>query len=363
VVVLRDSAERLADAVFTYASTLKDTTEQARKQLPFLRQQGLGKREEDMLAKGELARSAFDLAKAIETDLAATESDRFAIFRSRTLEESGRFGLTLLKTLKLEDNTALRPVLRGALGRLDGFQDILTGLAKTTGKGKLEVDDVTHYLDGTRALLEVSLEARNQLTPGFAYLKVIQDFGIAGYKHARQGHLDVDLITAYFDAANTLAWTAVGVTACAGNAACAGAVQNFGSSAARILRESTYGIAERVMSHFTREHQDALVNDWMTVQRHNIRDGKAVQKISDVYGLDILKRAGLSDDRIRHLDDLAARPLPKPATAGAGVYGSPPPPPPPVAGPDVGGVLLQPGKTTVEPRDLGPLRRSIIDRR
>lgn len=310
--VSRIAAENLSAGVFAYANALKDIHEQALKQLPFLRNNHLNASERNFFKTGQAIKQTYDLALAIEQDLKDRTEEQWAFLRLQTLEATGKFGLDLIGSLKLETHPMLSKWTVDQVARVGAYQDIVTGVAKHIGRGKADLDVVEHYMNGVKELAKGSLEAKGKLTPKFHFLDGLQGLAMAGAHHVQNRRLDIETVTKYLDAVTNLAWTGLGVVACGGSVGCTTAIQKIGTTSAKVGRESTQGVFNKVILFFRRQ-KDEVIEQWLSTQKRNIQLGLPIQKISQVYGFELLQKNGLNHKRIAELDkaaDQALRELP-----------------------------------------------------
>lgn len=372
--VHRGKVEQLATGIFAYADVLKEAHEQTLRQLPFMRDTRLSPRELSLLRSGRILNSVSALSEAIHQDLRNHSQGRFVFLRSHTLEAMGRFGLDVISFLDLENKLELGAFTEGALARIGGFAELLEGLAEHAGQGRVDVDIITHYINGTKALAGAELAARNRLTSRFALLDGFQELATAGYLHLRQGHLDVDLVTRYLDAVNNLAWTGLGISVCGGTYACTAAIQGFGTALAPVLRDSTRDSFHQALVTWRGDGQ-RVIEQWLSTQQRNVIMRQPIQTISEIYTVEGLRRLGLSDEQIDELDQAALSfnaalppgppPPPPPPPPGPSAGPSPPPAPLPVTSPSTaanprGGIDLGVGPPTVVETDLSDTTRAVL---
>ncbi len=299
--VSRQAVEHLAAGVFAYANALKDVHERTLKRLPFMRNTSLTDRERQFFKAGVPVMRAYDLSRALEQDLTDGADGKWAFLRSYTLEAVGKVGLDLIGSLELEDHPLINTWTLGRVARLGAYQDFVTGAAKHLGRGRADLDVVEHYVNGVKELAKVSLQAQKKLRPNFLFLDGIQDLAFAGAHHSKTRRLDVDTVTRYVDAVNNLAWTGLGVAACGGSVGCTTAIQKLGTTAATIGRDSTQGFFNTGVLWGRKQH-DQVITQWLSTQQRQIQLGLPIQKISQVYGADLLKQNGLSHKRVAELD-------------------------------------------------------------
>lgn len=363
----RERVVELATAVFSYADVLKEAHGKALEQIPFFRNTKLSPREQAFLKAGKYLATVNGLSEAINQDLDDQSHGSYVFLRSKTLEALGRFGLETMVALKLDEKLPPSSLTKGLLTRVGGFQELVTGLAKQAGSVEADLDVVTHYVDGIKALAKVELEGRGKLTGRFALLDGFQELATAGYRHSRQKRLDVDLVTQYLDAANNLAWTGLGLAACGGHHGCTAAIQTFGTAVAKAARGGTLGLFQRGVLLLRRQDQ-TVIDQWRVLQQRNIASGMPVQKISDVYGTELLKQNGLTGAQIRELDrvvDELGLGYPQgPAKAGVDpgkeLFTKTQPQ---GAEDERGGVDLAVDAPAVTETDLSAIRRSVLEQR
>ncbi len=175
----------------------------------------------------------------------------FAILRSHTLEQIGKFGL----------------------GKMP---DVVDALQKS---GKLH--------------------SSFKLPPG---LSLAGELATTLGKHIGSGGADIDTITNYLDVMNKAAWTTVGYMV--GGHEVAQVYQAIGDTAAKNLRKATLPLFEKGYLVWSGQGRK-LVNDYRTTQQKRIHNGLSIQTISDVYGEKLLRKNGLGMKEIQGLDNWA----------------------------------------------------------
>lgn len=98
-----------------------------------------------------LVKTLHDFHKALELDLRLAGDGPWVIFRSHSLEQAGRFGLSQvidsLETLRIAGKLGATFTKRITLATF-GVEDIVTAAARHIGGGHADVETVTLYLDG-----------------------------------------------------------------------------------------------------------------------------------------------------------------------------------------------------------------------
>lgn len=235
---------------------------------------------------------------------------------SHTLETIGTFGLKTLPTVveRLKDTGRL-PASFKVLPTTFGFEEFVTGAASQAGRGRMGIDEITHYLDGV-----------SKATAAVAGTLV------TGPRGAKIGE------------------SAAGV-------------------AQHVLRGLTMPLFHE-MAH--RPVRQAMIANWQALQESKLARGQAVQRLSDLYPLAELQQAGFDAKTITDLDRYAV--WVNASQGGTNLTGPLPPRQPSLPqGPrlliDIPGVnwtggsreqdwgsLLQPNKVTLYIRHQGPGR-------
>jgi len=219
---------------------------------------------EEWLKGLEWASTANEAVNALEKDFADSRDWRFVLVRSHTVELLTRKGLenVFKRTYEILDNRKLIP-----------FQ--------------AEV-----FLNGSKAELG---------TPTFGLLEVVS----AGFQRSRAGHLDVDSITSYFDAAVGLTWGVWGLAASGGNLKVAEIYQDAGQALAQTLRSSSRGGFQQLVA-WNRGQANTIVAMWRQSQEIALYRGAKLQSIEEWLGEDAkatLAASGVGDDTLRELRD------------------------------------------------------------
>ncbi|MDC1287505.1 hypothetical protein N8198_06430 [Gammaproteobacteria bacterium] len=316
------SAENLLASVTAYASVLKvgeisvnklnelashenpELHAQALKLIPFFRDTPLVKREKILVKGAKFLKSAFGVVDGLKKDMEAHKHGRYTFIASHTLESIGTFGLDLTKFVNIEDILPEKSSVKNVLGSLSAIRELTTGIAKHHGNGQLNVDIVNHYLNGAKGLLETELSRRGKLKGSFALLDGFQELGTAVYKSDRGDVMGVDLTTEYFDAVNNIAFTGLGIVACKQNHACTVAIQNFGTTMAKVLRSSSEQLFID-MELVRNGNGKKIVEQYMTLQTSRAARGLELLSITEVYSIELLKKNGVSDTQIKILEDAA----------------------------------------------------------
>jgi len=188
-----------------------------------------------------------DFSIALEKDIETSTGRSFAVLRSHTLEQIGSFGLgklpdvvdALKKTGKLPSSFGL-PATFGA-------EEFATGVSRHVGSGKADIETITNYLDGL----------------------------------------------------NKGCWAIVGYMV--GGPEGARVYQSMAGTGAKLLRGATLPVFNKAVLAW-RHQGEQLVKQWHILQERRIYDGLPVQKITEVYGEELLRKNGLSRKDIQQLD-------------------------------------------------------------
>lgn len=326
--VSKEAAENLLSVVTAYASVLKVAKKSAEelaeirakwphedpalhaaalKKIAFFRNMPLNDRERVLLKGAEFVQSAMGVVDGLQKDLEDNSFGRVSFIRSHTAEAIGHFGLDLIDFL--DDIDLIKKLLpkgsgvNPALKFVSGMREITTGVAKHVGSGKADVDIVTHYLKGSKALLAAELGRRHLLKSNFALLDGLQELGTATYKTARGDVLSPDLVTEYLEAVNNLAWTGLGIAACGAHYGCTKAIQTFGTTLAKVLRTGTEQWFTDVLVAFS-GNSSQILGDYLQLQQVAIAHHRPMQTISEVYTRELLRKNGMSEAQIDRLDAL-----------------------------------------------------------
>jgi hypothetical protein len=304
----------------------------------------------------------------VRKDLESNTFGRHTFLASHTLEGIGNFGFDLIDFLDIESLATKGGVLEHALGHTSGARELLTAVAKHAGSGKGDVDVVTHYLNAAKAIAKAELKRNHKLTGRFAQLDGYQALATVAFKLARGDNLDVSTVTEIVDAVNNLAWTGLGMAACGGNHGCTTAIQTFGTTLARVLRKWSEPIFTGAVAARSGNGR-RIVEDYRTLQLARTAHGLAMQRISVVYGRELLRANGLSDAEVDRLDaaamettgnsfvdltDEAAVHAVAASTSDAGTV---------VSADDRGGVDLGVGVPTVVHEDMSSVSSAVLRRR
>lgn len=191
-----------------------------------------------------------DFIMALRKDIESARDKRFALLSSHTLEQIGRFGL----------------------GKMP---DVVNALKKA---GKLP-----HSF---------------KLPATFG----MEDFATAIGKHIGKGRLDIDIITSYLDGLNKAAWAVVGYMI--GGAEGASLYQSMADTAVKLMRQATLPLFEKMVLAW-RGQKKQIIEQWQTLQKRRIYDGLSIQPISEIYSIKTLKNNGFSEREIYQLDNIA----------------------------------------------------------
>lgn len=191
-----------------------------------------------------------DFVIALQKDIEMSKEGKFTVLRSHTLEQVGRFGLG--KMPDLVDFLKKKEILPSSfkLPPTFGAEEFVTAIARHIGSGRADIDTITHYLDGLNMAC----------------------WGVLGY------------ITGGPEAAKLY--------------------QSIANTGAKLLRAATLPIFNKAVLVWRRQGQD-LANQWYILQERRIYDGLTVQKISEVYTEELLRKNGISKRDIQRLDAIA----------------------------------------------------------
>jgi hypothetical protein len=389
--VNKETAEKLLSAVTAYASVLNVAKKSAEEmeeliknaphedprrhakaltKIPFFRNTPLSEREQVLLKGAKFVKSAMGVVDGLRKDIEDNSYGRYSFLTSHTLEAIGNFGIDQMDFITgFIDERYLpkeSPVRKG-LEYLDSIRELTIAIAEHSGRGQANVDIVTHYINGSKALLKAGLKHQRMLTGYFSLLDGLQQIGTAAYKSARGDTLTPDLMTEYLDGFNNLAWTALGLTVCKLNYECTVAIQTFGTTMAKVLRDAT----EPWFTKFfiaVNGNGRKIIDQYLQLQKAAIAHGRPMQTISEVYTRELLKQNGLSDAQIDQLEvavikqrkHSAARDI-NPATASlqrkSAQVDVPAPKP---ATDERGGVDLGIGTPQIEKHEMSDLTRSVL---
>ena len=191
-----------------------------------------------------------DFSSALEKDIQVSTEGGFTILRSHTLEQIGNFGLgEMANVVDVLKKTGRLPTSFN-LPATFGAEELATALSKHIGSGKADIDTITNYLDGL----------------------------------------------------NKACWAVVGYMV--GGPEGAKVYQSIAGTGAKLLRKATLPLFNRAVLAWRRQGEQ-LARDWRVLQERRIYDGLPVQKISEVYGENLLMKNGLSKDDIKELDAAA----------------------------------------------------------
>ena len=188
---------------------------------------------------------------ALEKDIEMMAGDKFAVLRSHTLEQFGKFGLS-----KMPD---------------------IVELAKA------------------KKMLPSSFE----LAPSFGE----EEFVAGAARHIGSGTADIETITNYLDGLNQACWAVVGYMT-TGTTEGAKLYQSVAGTGAKLLRAATQPLFDKGVTAW-RGQGKILVEEWRILQERRVYDGLTVVPITDVYGKDLLMKNGLSKKHIEELDSTA----------------------------------------------------------
>lgn len=214
---------------------------------------GLG--ESGLLDRVDKTAKFYNLATAIEKDLEMGQEGQFVLLRLHTFEQLAHFG----------------------------FEDILPIFYKQVLK-TYRISGATHRFFGDSA-------------PSLGTV----EFLTAAARQVGAGRADVDTITLYIDGLNNLAWGALGLAVCQGSLNCASAYQSIGDTLAKVLRDASEPWFRNAWLRWTKQGRE-LEDAWRTLQQRNLNDGRAVVSIETVYGRELLKQNGITDDDIDRLN-------------------------------------------------------------
>lgn len=197
------------------------------------------------------ADTVYGFVKALEQDMGATSREEFTLVRSYVLEETARVGVDYLL-----------PQLQESLRRYGGSRLVVP----TFGA----VDGVT-----------------------------------AVARHVGSGSVDLETLTLYLDAVNSAAWGALGLVGSAGNLKVAEVSQSFGSTVAKVVRDTSKGWFARTWAQI---HGQPLLLEasWRTLQENNVHHNRQVQTIEQMFGKELLDQSGFSRTDLARLNADAA---------------------------------------------------------
>ncbi len=197
------------------------------------------------------ADAVYGLLTAFEQDQAMASRGEFALVRSHTLEETARIGLDYLlpQMREILQKNGKAGLVFPTFGAVDG----VTAVARQIGSGSVDLETLTHYLD----------------------------------------------------AANSTAWGALGLVSSGGNTKIAEVYESFGSTVAKVARDTSKGWFERT---WAQAHGQPLTLEamWRTLQESNVYRNIKVQTIEQLFGQEILEQSGFSRADLARLDADAA---------------------------------------------------------
>ncbi len=336
----KKAAENLLTTVIAYASVLKVAEEDAEKMAErwkkaphenparhakmltmssFFRDTPLSEREEVFLQGAKFVKSALSVVDALRTDLKENSYGNHSFLRSHTLEAIGNFGVDQMKFVTgfiNNENLPKEGLVKKGIEHLDTIREFTLAISQHIGRGDVNVDIVSHYINGSKALLQAGLKHHGMLTGYFSLLDGLQQIGTAAYKSARGDALTPELLTEYLDGFNSLAWTVLGLTVCELNFECTAAVQTFGTTLAKVLRDVTEPWFTKFFLAINGNGRK-VIDQYLDLQKAIIAKGGPLQTISEIYTRDVLKQNGLSDAQIDELDSAVIKRRERLASMGA----------------------------------------------
>ena len=356
--VAKKSAEELAEIRKKWPHEDPALHAAALEKIAFFRNMPLNDRERVLLKGAEFVQFAMGIVDGLQKDLEDNSYGRVRFISSHTMEAIGHFGLDLIDFL--DDIDLIKKLLpkgsgvNPALKFVGGMREITTGVAKHVGSGNADVDIVTHYLKGSKALLAAELGRRHLLKSNFALLDGLQELGTATYKTARGDVLSPDLVTEYLEAVNNLAWTGLGMAACGAHYGCTKAIQTFGTTLAKVLRTGTEQWFADVLVAFS-GNSSQILGDYLQLQQVAIAHHRPMQTISEVYTRELLRKNGMSEAQIDRLDALviAQRSNIAASTTNAAAVAN-------TVKDDRGGIDLDTGTPLIIEQDMSSVTRSVL---
>jgi len=245
--VSRVAAEHLAGSVLSLGNAFKD--------IPALKAyRQLSLKEQNFLGIASKVKTLYNLSGAIERDIQMAKKGNFVWLASHTVEEIAGTTLSLVP----------------------GWYE-----------------KVSQRIPSTNI----------QFAKGLTLIAAMQEFVKGGAKQIGKGRMDVEVITHYVDGINSLAWTGLGFAACAGEMTCASAYQALGTTSAKILRDVSQGFFDKMVLASSRQGE-VVIEQYLTVQKRRLQEGLPLQRITDVYPVDELKANGISDKQIKELESM-----------------------------------------------------------
>jgi hypothetical protein len=198
----------------------------------------------------------------------------------------------------------------GILKDMYDFTDAARKDIERHGEGRLSaetshtLEQSAKYLLGKMPELVEALQKTGKVSPRFNLPATFgaEDFAVAIGRHAGSGTADVETITCYLDGLNKALWGIVGCMI--GGPEAARLYQSLAGTTAKLLREASLPLFERGVLAWRRQGEK-LAADWRTLQVKRLDLGLPALRISEVYGRELLRANGMSDDDIARFDAMA----------------------------------------------------------